>query len=243
MSERKRNRKPIRLFLFRHVLPPIVVAAYRLLGWSWRFVEVRREIMDEEQAQGRPLVGAFLHARTLQLLYYNSLPGHGKWVLMCSKSRDGELMSQVEERLGYRVVRGSSGGGGARALVGMIQRVKSEAGWSSCLAVDGSRGPRGVAQAGVITLAQKTGGKLMPVAASCRSSFVYRWSWDRTVIPFPFAKVYVVFGKTIEVPPKLDAEAQEQIRERLERELLELHAEADELSGFRDRDPLQVLPA
>ena len=239
---RKPRRKRVRAFFLRSVLPPIATALYRLLGATWRYREVQKEIMSEALAGGRPLVAAFFHARTFQLLHYNSRPEHGRFVLMCSQSRDGELMARVEEGLGYKVVRGSSGGGGARALVAMIKTVKEEPGWSSCLAVDGSRGPRGLAQPGIITLAQKTGGLLMPCAASSRPSFVYRWSWDRTVVPLPFARVHVVFGAPIEVPAKLDAAETERIRARLERELVELHAEADALSGFRDSAPLQAAP-
>ena len=231
---RKPTRKRFRAWMMRSVLPPVVLGLYRCLGATWRYREVRKHIMSDALASGQPLVAAFLHARTFQLLHYNSRPEHGRFVLMCSQSRDGELMARVEEGLGYKVVRGSSGGGGARALVGMIKTVKEQPGWSSCLAVDGSRGPRG--------LAQKTGGKLMPCAASARASVVYRWSWDRTVLPLPFAKVHVVFGEPIEVPRKLDADGMEEIRLRLERALLELHAEADELSGFRDSAPLQAAP-
>jgi len=139
-------------------------------------------------------------------------------------------------------VRGSSGGGGGRALVSMIQAVRSDPGWSTCLAVDGSRGPRGIAQAGIITLAQKTGGLLLPVAASADRSFVYRWSWDRTVLPWPFARVYVVFGPPLEVPARLDAPGMEALRVELERALLGLHLEADALAGFRDDAPLQARP-
>lgn len=236
----KRPRKRVRAYVLRRVLPPFAIALYRGLGRTWRFVEVRREIIERALSSGRPLVAAFLHARTLQLLYYNSRPENGRFVLMCSQSRDGDLMARVEEGLGYKVARGSSGGGGARALVSMIKTVRQEPGWSSCLAVDGSRGPRGIAQAGIITLAQKTGGLLLPVAASARPSWVYPWSWDRTVVPLPFARIHVVFGEAIEVPSELDAPGIERIRVELERTLLALHAEADELSGFRDSAPLQA---
>lgn len=239
---RKPKRKRLRAWVMRTLLPPIALFLYRCLGATWRYEETRKEIMTEALASGEPLVAAFFHARTFQLLHYNSNPAHGRFVLMCSQSRDGELMARVEEGLGYKVVRGSSGGGGARALVAMIKTVKEEHGWSSCLAVDGSRGPRGIAQPGIITLAQKTGGKLMPCAASARFSFIYRWSWDRTVLPLPFAKVHVVFGDPIEVPVKLDAEGTERICVELENALLALHEEADQLSGFRDPEPLRAEP-
>ena len=240
---RTKRRKPVRFFLLKYVLPPIATTCYRILGWTWRYEEVRKEVMQKALQDEQPVVGAFLHARTFQFLHFNSRPDKGKWVLMCSKSRDGELMSQVESRLGYKVVRGSSGDGGARALVSMIQTVKKDPTWNSCLAVDGSRGPRGIAQAGIITLAQKTGSRLIPCAASARSSFVYRWSWDRTVFPLPFSKVFVVYGEPIEVPRRASADELEAIRVRLEESLLELHREADELSGFRDSAPLRLQPA
>jgi lysophospholipid acyltransferase (LPLAT)-like uncharacterized protein len=240
---RKPERKRLRAWLLRTLLPPVALAAYRLLAATWRYREVRWELMRDALASGRPVVAAFLHARTFQLLHYNSRPQHGRFVLMCSQSRDGELMARVEEGLGYKVARGSSGGGGARALVSMIKTVLAEPGWSSCLAVDGSRGPRGVAQSGILTLAQKTGGVIVPCAASARPAFVYRWSWDRTAIPLPFATVHVVFGEPLEVPGDLDAAAAEALRARLERALLALHGEADALSGFRDAAPLQAAPA
>jgi hypothetical protein len=230
----------LRALLLRTLVPAIGTPLYRLLGWTWRYREVRKSIMDDAQASDRPVVGAFLHARTFQLLHYNSRPQHGRWVLMCSQSRDGEAMARVEEGLGYTVERGSSGGGGSRALVGMIKRLRKDSSWSTCLAVDGSRGPRGVAQLGVLTLAQRTGGVILPVAASSNASLVYRWSWDRTVLPLPFAPVHVVFGEAIEVPDGLDEAGMEDIRARLERRLLELHEEADRLSGFRDSVPLQA---
>jgi hypothetical protein len=239
---RKAKRKRLRAWVLRTLLPPVAVVGYRLWAGTWRYREVRAEIMHAALAGGRPVVAAFLHARTFQLLHYNSRPEHGRFVLMCSQSRDGELMARVEEGLGYKVARGSSGGGGARALVSMIKTVNQEPGWSSCLAVDGSRGPRGIAQPGILTLAQKTGGVLVPCAASARPSSVYRWSWDRTVIPWPFATVHVVFGRPLEVPAELDAAGAEDLRARLERALLDLHAEADGLSGFRDSAPLQAAP-
>ena len=152
----------------------------------------------------RPIVGAFLHARTFQLLHYFSQAGRGRWILMCSQSRDGDLMSRLEEGLGFRVARGSSGSGGARALVQMIKAQREDRALGSCLAIDGSRGPRGVAQFGTLTLAQKTGGVLLPVAASTADCRIYHKSWDRTVIPKRHAQIRILIGEPIEVAPRLD---------------------------------------
>jgi len=235
----KKRRKPLRSFLLRRVLPPLAIVLYRLLGATWRYQEVGREAIDAAREEGQPFVGAFFHSRTFALLHFYSRDERDKWLLMCSQSRDGDAMAAIEEGLGYRVVRGSTGSGGGKALVAMIRVVKKE-GYSTCLAIDGSRGPRGVVQLGVLVLAQRTGGLLVPAAASARASAVWRSSWDRTVLPLPFAKVHVVYGEPMRIPPGLDEDELGRLRDELEQRLLDLHARADELSGFRDTEPLRV---
>lgn len=234
------KRKPIRRLLYRTVLPPLVTWIYRRLGNTWRYEVEHEERLLELLKGPRPLVGAFLHGRTFQLLHYFSQPVHGRWMLMCSQSRDGELMSRVEMGLGFRVVRGSSGRGGARALVQMIKAQREDPGLSSCLAIDGSRGPRGIAQLGTITLTQKTGGVLLPVAASTADGRVCHKCWDRMVIPKRHAKIRILIGEPIEVPPKLDAAGEERIRLMLEERLLSMHAALDARTGFKDTQPLRA---
>jgi lysophospholipid acyltransferase (LPLAT)-like uncharacterized protein len=234
------NGKPIRGFLLRHVFPPIALWIYRRWGGSWRYVTENEQVLTDLLRGPRPLVGAFLHGRTFQLLYYFSRPERGRWILMCSQSRDGDFMAQVEQGLGFRVARGSSGKGGARALVQMIKGQREDPGLSSCLAVDGSRGPRGIAQFGTLTLTQKTGGVLLPVAASTADAWICGRCWDRNVMPKPNAKIRILIGEPIEVPPGLDAVALEGKRVLLEQRLLAMHTELDARTGFSDSQPLRV---
>lgn len=234
------KRKPVRRFVLHKVLPPIGWRLYRTLGRSWTYKEQNVEVLHRLIADGRPVVGAFMHARTFALLHYFSLPAQGRWILMCSQSRDGEAMARIEEGLGFRVARGSSGKGGARALVEMIKAQREDRGLNSCLAVDGSRGPRGIAQLGTITLAQKTGSLLLPVAASTNHCWVWQKSWDRTVIPKPGATVHVSVGEPIEVPPKLDEAGLEALRVHLETSIVGLHERLDHTSGYRDEQPLRM---
>jgi lysophospholipid acyltransferase (LPLAT)-like uncharacterized protein len=238
-AETPRPRKPVRRFLLHKVLPPFGWRAYRALGRSWDYRVEGFDALHGLIAAKRPVVGAFLHSRTFALMHFFSLPAQGRWMLMCSQSRDGEAMARIEEGLGFRVARGSSGKGGARALVEMIKAQREDPGLNSCLAIDGSRGPRGVAQLGIITLAQKTGSVLLPVAAS--SARCWRWesSWDRTVIPKPGAAVAVRAGEPIDVPAKLDAESLEALRLRVETGLLRMHAELDARTGYHDPEPLR----
>lgn len=234
------SRKPVRRFVLRHILPPIVQWTYQRLGNSWRYVTENEHVLTELLQGPRPIVGAFLHARTFQLLHYFSRPERGRWILMCSQSRDGELMARLEEGLGFRVARGSSGHGGARALVQMIKAQREDRSLSSCLAIDGSRGPRGIAQLGSLTLTQKAGGVLLPVAASTSDCWVYRKSWDRTVIPKLHAEIRILIGQPLDVPPRLDDESIEAMRARLEQRLLAMHADLDARTGFTDSQPLQA---
>ena len=221
------------------VLPPVAILVIRFAGSTWHYVPVRRHIHQQLMAGNRPVVSAFLHSRTLPLLHFFSAAENGRWLIMCSKSRDGRFMAEVETGMGYRVVMGSSGSGGARALVDMIRLVRADASLQSCLAIDGSRGPRGFCQQGIVTMAQKTGAMILPVAASADRVTVWKRSWDRMLLPHLNATVPILFGDPIEVPSRLDDEAAEAVRRHVEEKVVDLHLEADARTGFTDTEPLQ----
>jgi lysophospholipid acyltransferase (LPLAT)-like uncharacterized protein len=161
-------------------------------------------------------------------------------MLMCSRSSDGDLMTSLEESLGYRVARGSSGSGGARALAEMIRAQKEDRQLHSCLAVDGSRGPRGIAQLGILTLARKTNGVLLPVAASTPTCWVNQRSWDRTVIPKFRAEIHIAIGEPMDIPRQLSEIQAEDLRLELQQRLLAMHVDLDARIGFKDTQPLQA---
>lgn len=235
----KRNR-PVRKFIVRWMGPPLARLVYRSLAGSWHYVTENEDRLTDLLKGDRPVVGAFLHARTFQLLHYFSRPPRGRWMLMCSRSSDGDVMTSLEESLGYRVARGSSGSGGARALAEMIKAQREDRQLHSCLAVDGSRGPRGIAQLGILTLARKTAGVLLPVAASTTSCWVNQRSWDRTVIPKLGAEIHILIGEPMDIPRQLNEAQAEDLRLDLQQRLLAMHADLDARIGFKDTQPLQV---
>jgi lysophospholipid acyltransferase (LPLAT)-like uncharacterized protein len=238
-GEAPKRRKPVRAFLIRRILPPIVRSAYSGLASTWRYTTENESVLTDLLHSTRPVVGAFLHSRTFQLLPYFSRSQRGRWMLMCSRSRDGDLMASVERGLGYRVARGSSGSGGARALAEIIRAQREDRQLHSCLAVDGSRGPRGIAQLGILTLARKTGGPLLPVAASTSTCRILN-SWDRTVIPKLGAKIRILIGEPMEIPARLDEQQAESLRLELQRRLIAMHLALDARTGFTDTQPLQI---
>ena len=103
--------------LGRQMAPTALLTLIRALDLTWRYRETNRERFDQVRASERPIVCAFPHGRMFLLLRYMSRPRHGRWISMCSKSADGDVMTEIEERLGFEVVRGSSGRDGLLAAL------------------------------------------------------------------------------------------------------------------------------
>jgi len=231
---------PIKRFVVLKLVPALTLALIRFLNWTWRIRETGREHLDSAIAAPEPAIAAFFHGRTFVLLRHITLTSSGKWVSMCSKSLDGEAMARIEERLGLIVVRGSSGRDGLEAIQEMIRLIRTTPGYGAGLAIDGSRGPRGHVQGGIVRMARWTGGRIIPITASARPAWIFRRVWDRTLLPYPFARVEIAYGKTIEVPSKLNASQTENIRVQVQDSMLRLQETADNLAGFSDHEPIQA---
>lgn len=232
----------IQRFLMRNVIPAVGSRVFAWLGQAWRY-----EVIGEENIvalladRKRPLVGAFFHGKTLAMAHYTSLPGHGPWTVMVSRSLDGDALAGTVMRLGQDVVRGSSGEGGARAFVEMVRLARTLGPCKFALAADGSRGPRCRVQMGAILLAHKIRAPIMPTAASADRALVLKRSWDRMIVPRPGARVYLHFGEPIELPRRMDSEELERQRQALEDVMCDMQRGLDRRAGFEDDAPLQGL--
>jgi hypothetical protein len=164
-----------------------------LLVRAWVFsLRVRVTAPAGFDASDRAVL-AFWHGQQMALLGARSLAG--KASVLVSRSRDGDLQSGVMTALGFRVVRGSSSRGGARALALLVRALRS--GESVALSVDGPRGPRHVAKPGAASAAFASAARLVPVASAVQSSVVLRRAWDAFEIPLPFSRVAIVIGPGI----------------------------------------------
>lgn len=151
----------------------------------------------------------------------------GYWV-MISHSRDGAIQNRVFQHLGFQVIRGSTGRGGVRAAVEAIRVLRKGA--TMAMTPDGPRGPSGVLQDGVLFMAQKSGAALVPVGISARPC-VRAKSWDRYLVPLPFAKAIMIFGEPMYVRAEADSEEIEAVRRAFEAEIHRLEALADGRMG------------
>ncbi len=136
-----------------------------------------------------------------------------------SASRDGQYVADFIAQLGLESLRGSSSRRGALAQLAAIERIRGD----QCIAFtpDGPRGPRYVMKSGPIHLASVTGGKIIPVSLNYSSCWSLH-SWDGFQIPKPGAKITLILGKPICVPPELDADGVEHYRRLVEQALMEI---------------------
>ncbi len=165
----------------------------RLLGRSWRFRLVHHEAERTLRADGQPVIFAFWHGQMLPLLWWHR--GEGIYVVV-SEHGDGEIIAQVAEGLGYRTVRGSSRRSPERALLGASRVVI--AGDDVAFTPDGPRGPAESVAPGALIVAQRSGAPILPIAAGSTGAWRLR-SWDRFMIPKPFARVTVAYGEPLAV--------------------------------------------
>jgi len=149
------------------LIPPLGPVVIRALG---RTLRVRTLHVDRIRAfweTGRPVIIAFWHCRQIMMpLCY----GGSRLSILISEHRDGELIHRIVRRFGFDTVRGSTTRGGARALRQMARLGRSGA--DLAVTPDGPRGPRCVAQPGVVELAKLTGLPIIPLtfAASKKNS-------------------------------------------------------------------------
>ena len=158
-----------------------------------RTLRIEKDVHPETTAlDPTKVLYAFWHGR--QFLLVPSFRHQGVAV-MTGLSWAGRIQAGIMTRLGYSIVRGSSGRGGARALVAMKRALES--GCSAAFAVDGPSGPMYKSKPGILYLARKLGYPIVPVATSSRPSWRIRSTWCLYMMPTPFSRCLIVMGKPL----------------------------------------------
>jgi lysophospholipid acyltransferase (LPLAT)-like uncharacterized protein len=160
-----------------------------------------------------------------RLIVYFMGPRKDKPAAMASRSRDGYLASLLQETGGYVVFRGSSRRGGTVALAQMERYMGNER-RCGMLSVDGPTGPRHVVKPGAARLASALRCPIIPMSFSARR-FKSMRSWDRLMIPYPFTRGLLIFGKPVFVPFNPDDADLERVTAKVQDELLRITDEAD----------------
>ncbi len=176
------------------IVPRLVARLLRILDRTLRY-EV---VVEPGAAPATPpalQVWCFWHRCLIPCACY--FHDRFKPAVLISQSFDGELIARTIERLGFLTARGSStrsGGSGLLALAKAVGR-----GNPAVFTADGPRGPIYKVKPGAIKLSQLTGYPIGIFYAHPEKAWLLR-SWDRFLIPKPFSRVAISWGRDVEVP-------------------------------------------
>ena len=173
----------------------LIAVGFRLLQLWVR--TLRYEIDDRAGVIGKPVdqnyIGALWHNRLLIFPFVlRRFFSNRRGAALISASRDGELLADAITRFGFDVVRGSSSRLGASAILQLTDVLAS--GRDVVITPDGPRGPAYELGPGIIFLAQKSGAAVLPVNMEYSRCWRLK-SWDRFILPRPFAKICVIIGQ------------------------------------------------
>ena len=215
--------------LVNMVGPWLGAVLVRLLGMTWRVTIVGVGDVEALWREGRAVIYVVWHGRVLLVPWLGErlrrTRGARAPLVLVSRSRDGELGARYVGHFGLPVTRGSSSRGGRTALRSLVAAIRG--GVDVAVVPDGPRGPREQLQPGVVALAALTGAPVVPLAVAASPARRLR-SWDRFLVPLPFARCVLAFGPTVLVDSDAD---REQAGKEVERALAEVTARADALAA------------
>lgn len=198
MKQESLEQSPLRPYdpLLLKIIPPLAALFIKLLMLSWRVIKIegkQNEITALAQS-GRRALYATWHQR---MAFQHRQLGVRNLIIMVSQSRDGEYAARLARRLGFQEMRGSSTRGGLRALRQLAQKIRDGA--SGGMLADGPLGPPRVAKMGSVVIARNAQAPIIPVAWGADRCWTFN-SWDRFLIPKPFARIVIYYGEPIRIP-------------------------------------------
>ena len=170
----------------------------RSLAGTWRFSVLDEENLASTSAGSKGHFVALWHGRMLLGVAHH---GSTNWWVLVSDHQDGDISGALLRRFGYRVIRGSSTRGGARAVREMMAVLGEGA--VVVITPDGPRGPMHSIKHGVVWMARATGYPIVPVGFACDRAWRTK-GWDRFTIPKPWSRVVMTYGKPIRVEKSAD---------------------------------------
>ncbi|MBN1577834.1 MAG: lysophospholipid acyltransferase family protein [Chitinispirillaceae bacterium] len=174
-----------------------------LLGATWRVTinDPHRLRLFDDRTTGR--IYCFWHAHLLPLAFI--FRNTGKTAL-ASASKDGRLAASIARRWKHEIIFGSSSRGGNSAMRECIRVLKER----HCVIItpDGPRGPREEVKAGVAQIAMVASAPVVAIRLHADRAWRLR-SWDRFMIPKPFARITVTLCNPLSPPP--DAQSDESV--------------------------------
>ncbi|MFK8137371.1 MAG: lysophospholipid acyltransferase family protein [Bdellovibrionales bacterium] len=171
----------------------LILILYRLLYFTWRIETIEPVSLKEKRKHGGLYILAAWHGNELAMLHIGL---HHKLVALISMSKDGYLMNFVLKAFKYKTVRGSSSKGAISGFKALVKHIKN--GYSSVFAVDGPRGPYRTIKPGVFESSRIASAPIYPSGIAISNYWLSRKSWNKAVLPKPFAKIVLVWGSPMD---------------------------------------------
>ncbi len=188
----------------------------KVISWGIYKLLKLQEIMTNLQNVDYPDVKQCIYA----IWHSNQFLVHGfrdksKTSILISNSLDGDIVSYVAQKWGFKVKRGSSGRKGA---VSATKQLYDELmnGENVVITVDGPRGPYHEVKKGAIALSVETGIPIVPVNwYSEDKSFKEMGSWDKMKFPLGRCRIMNLYGKPIYPEGKSEEELITEVKNAL----------------------------
>lgn len=199
--------RPLRIPWVQTTLAWVLSEWMRFCFATIRWTHENQAVAEEIWARGGGVLCVFWHSRIGLSPATWPLDRAQPAKALISLSPDGQFIAKAVARLGFPAIRGSSSNkdkadrakGGSQALRDGLRQLKVG---GLAITPDGPRGPVNVMAEGLPLLAKLSGAPALFIGVSC-SPAIRLGSWDRAVLPLPFAKGAIVWDMAT-YPPDAD---------------------------------------
>ena len=215
--------KEIKRNVLRKIGDKLLPFAVDVLCKSIRIKIENGEAVQKLIAEKKNFVVAFWHGSMLLGWFLHR--GKNSAALV-SKSKDGDLLSNVLTNWDFEVARGSSHVGGGEALIILLK--SAEDGYIIAITPDGPTGPIYKMKPGAVITAKKSGIPLFLLGIGNSKKRILK-SWDKFEIPKFFSKSVAVYSDPIFINADLSYDETSKKIEECEVLLNKLQTKAEEL--------------
>ena len=187
----------------------IAVNLFRLLASTWR--------IKVKGVPASPAVVVFWHGQMLPA--WKVFSGKNPRAVV-SMSKDGQILSDLLEKWGFTLIRGSSSKGGKEVLDKASTAAKEH---YLLMTPDGPRGPIYEFKAGAAVAAMRSGAPLYLCSVKNSREKIFERSWDKFKLPLPFAKIEIEYSDPINIPSSATREEVDTIISEAQRKMREMN--------------------
>jgi lysophospholipid acyltransferase (LPLAT)-like uncharacterized protein len=162
-----------------------------VLGKTWRYSLEGTTFINPFVDRNKAVIYCFWHSHILPLAYIFRNVGV---TAIVSASKDGDRATAVAQRWKHDTIRGSSSKNQVSVIRQCDRALRDNRG--IVIIPDGPQGPRETVKPGAAMIALMTNAPVYPVFALPQKTWRLK-SWDRFMIPKPFARITVRFGEPL----------------------------------------------